>query len=107
MAKIEWTDHFLQRLDYYIENASIEYGKSTAKRWADEVAAIEQRLKKYPASYTPEGLLKGKELLYRRCHIMHRRFKLIYYYDEVEDTVHLVDIWDTRMDPLALIRRIK
>ena len=38
---------------------------------------------------------------------MNRRFKIIYYYDESEDTVHLVDIWDTRMNPKALIRRIK
>ena len=38
---------------------------------------------------------------------MNRRFKLIYYYDELEDIVHLVDIWDTRMNPKALIKRIK
>lgn len=107
MAKIEWTVNFMQQLNYYIENASIEYGKSTAMRWADEVAAIEQRLKIYPTSYTPESLLADKNLLYRRCHLMHRRFKLIYYFDDAEDMVHLVDIWDTRMDPKALIRRIK
>ena len=35
------------------------------------------------------------------------RFKIIYYYDELEDIIHLIDIWDTRMDPKALIRRIK
>ena len=39
--------------------------------------------------------------------MMHRRFKLIYYYDKVEDCVHIIDIWDTRMDPKVLIRRIK
>ena len=38
---------------------------------------------------------------------MKRRFKVIYYYDEKEDVVHLIDIWDTRMSPSALIRRIK
>lgn len=107
MAKIDWTDNFLQQLDNYIENACIEFGKLTAMKWADEIAAIEQRLKMYPTSYTPESLLKDKKVIYRRCHVMHRRFKLIYYYNEVEDTVHLVDIWDTRMNPKALIRRIK
>ena len=39
--------------------------------------------------------------------MMHRRFKLIYFYDEAEDIVHIMDIWDTRMDPKVLVRRIK
>lgn len=107
MAKIKWTEVFIQQLDYYIGNASIEFGRSTANRWAKEIAAIEQKLKVYPTSYTPESLLLGREAIYRRCHIMHRRFKIIYYYDKAEDTVHFVDIWDTRMNPKALIQRIK
>ena len=41
------------------------------------------------------------------CHIMNRRFKIIYFYDEVKDIVHIMDIWDTKMNPRALIRRIK
>jgi len=107
MAKIEWAPQFLQLLNDYIDNASIEFGRSTAKRWAEEVAAFEDRVKSYPSSYTPERLLKDKEIFYRRCQIMNRRFKIIYYYDEAEDIVHLVDIWDVKMNPKALIRRIK
>ena len=107
MAKIDWTDVFLQTLDDYIGHASIEYGKSTALRWADEIAAFEHRLESFPTSYSPEPLLQGKDLLYRRCHVMSRRFKIIYYYDEADDVVHLVDIWDTKMSPRALIKRIK
>lgn len=38
---------------------------------------------------------------------MNRRFKIIYFYDEAEDTVHIMDIWDTKMNPKALVRRIK
>ena len=107
MAKIDWTDKFLHQLNHYIDNASIEYGKSTARRWAEEVAAFEERLKVYPTSYSPERLLRDKETLYRSCHLMNRRFKVIYYYDESNDVVHLVDIWDTKMNPKALVRRIK
>ena len=29
------------------------------------------------------------------------------YYDEAADTVHVVDIWDVRMNPETLILRIK
>jgi len=38
---------------------------------------------------------------------MHRRFKLIYYYDELSDIVHIMDIWDTRMSPTTLTKSIK
>lgn len=107
MAKIVWTEKFHQQLDYYIGNASIEYGKTTALRWVDEIAAFEHRVSLFPTSYTPEELLRGKKNLYRRCHLMNNRFKLIFFYDEAEDTVHLVDIWDTRRNPKNLIKGFK
>ena len=107
MAKIIWRKRPLQLLDYYIGNALEEYGRSTALKWAEEIAIMEQRLTKYPSSYTPESLLLGKKRLFRGCHIMNRRFKIIYTYDEKKDIVHIMDIWDTKMNPKALIRRIK
>ena len=107
MAKVDWTEGFQQQLDSYIGNASIEFGKSTALRWAREIAAFEHRASLFPTSYTPEDLLRGKEKLYRSCQVMSRRFKLIFYYEEAEDTIYLVDVWDTRMNPKALIKRIK
>lgn len=107
MAKINWTERFQQELDSYIGHASMEFGKSTALKWAEEIATFEDRVKEWPTSYSPEGLLLGKKVFYRRCQVMNHRFKIIYYYDEAEDTVHLVDIWDTRMNPKALVRRFK
>ncbi|MDE5571544.1 MAG: type II toxin-antitoxin system RelE/ParE family toxin [Prevotella sp.] len=107
MAQIKWTPRFLQLLNYYIGNACVEFGQSTAMRWAEEIAVFEDRVKLYPASYALESLLLGKKKLYRGCHLMNRRFKIIYYYDETEDVIYLVDIWDTRMNPKTLIRRIK
>ena len=97
----------MQVLDYYIGSAGIEFGRSTAMKWAEEIATFEYRVKLHPTSYTPESLLADRAVVYRRCHVMKRRFKVIYYYDEKEDVVHLIDIWDTRMSPSALIRRIK
>lgn len=38
---------------------------------------------------------------------MNRRFKIIYYYNETEDTISNVDIWDTKMNPKTLVRRIR
>ena len=107
MAVIEWTDKAWQLYNEYLENARYEYGAKTARRWEKELLNIYDRLKLHPTSYTLESLLDGKRVLFRRCHIMNRRFKIIYYYDEAEDVVHLVDIWDTKMNPKTLMRRIK
>lgn len=107
MAKIEWTDDAKLTFKTYLRNAQLEFGTSTARKWQTERKSIEWRLERYPVSYPIEDLLRGRSLLYRLCHLMHRRFKLIYYYDEAEDTVHIVDIWDTRMNPQALIRILK
>ncbi|MBR6841757.1 MAG: hypothetical protein IKM77_05590 [Prevotella sp.] len=107
MAKIKWHDLASMMLDYHVGYASLEYGKSTAMRWKTEVAAIEDTVSRYPEAYPPEELLKDKPVLYRRRTLMNRRFKLIYYYDEAEDTVHFMDIWDSRMKPETLIKRIK
>ena len=38
---------------------------------------------------------------------MNRRFKIIYYYNETEDTVRVIDIWDTKMNPQTLVKRIR
>ena len=107
MAKIIWDEKAERALDEHVEYAYKEFGKTTAQRWLNERNAKEWRLEHYPESYPPEELLTGRKKLYRMCHLMNRRFKLIHYYEESEDTVHIVDIWDTRMCPKALIRRIK
>ena len=99
MAKIIWQERPLRLLENYIDNSCAEFGRSTAMRWATEVAAFEERVKLFPTSYSPESLLRDRSRLYRRCHIMNRRFKIIHYYDESEDTVHIIDIWDTKRNP--------
>lgn len=98
MAVIEWTDSAWQLYNDMLEYAKDEFGTKTGRRWEYELLAIYERLHHFPDSYPPEELLVGKTPLYRRCSMMNRRFKLVYYYDEQEDIVHIVDIWDTRMN---------
>ena len=107
MAKITWEDEPKLLLGQFIEYAALEYGKSTVLRWAKEVQSFENRVKSFPEAYPLEELLLGRSPLFRRRHLMNRRFKILYYYDEAEDVVHIVDIWDTKRNPSALIRRIK
>ena len=107
MAIIVWKPKTWQLYNDLLENARLRFGEKTARHWETEIVHFYERLKKFPSSYTPEPLLQGRDKLYRGCQIMSRRFKIIYYYDEAEDIAHIVDIWDTMMNPKALIHRIK
>ena len=104
MAKIDWSDEAISAFVAYVKNARLEFGETTAKRWIKERNNIEWRLERYPDSYPPEELLTGRQILYRRCSMMNRRFKLIYFYDESKDVVNVVDIWDVRRNPDSLTK---
>jgi Plasmid stabilisation system protein. len=106
MAKINWTKKADLLFDKYVFDAYLEYGQKTSQKWLKERIAFADRVAKHPESYTPESLLAERKRLYRSCHIM-RRFKIIYYYAPSSDTVHIVDIWDSRMNPETLKQRIK
>ena len=83
MAKIEWEDEAKLMFRQFVKNARVEFGESTSRRWLKERLDIEWRLERYPVSYPPEELLQKEDALFRRCHLMNHRFKLIYFYDEV------------------------
>lgn len=107
MATIIWEDTAKLQLAENIMYAMMEFGESTAKRWEVDVRAVEWRLERFPSSYPPEPFLHERQKLYRQCHVMHKRFKIIYHYDEANNVVRVMDIWDTRMSPETLIDRIK
>ncbi len=107
MAKIIWQKRANRVLDERLRYSSIEFGKTTVKRWANEIAHVEARISSMPTSFTPEPLLANKKHIYRYCHLMNRRFKLVYCYYPSSDIVRIADLWDTRMNPETLKRRIR
>lgn len=92
MAKVVWEEEAERVFEQYVENAYIEFGKSTASRWLEERVAKEWRLAHFPDSYPPEELLNGKKKFYRRCHLMNRRFKMLYYYEDLLLCWHIVPL---------------
>ena len=106
MAVVQWHEAAWRLFNEHVDHATYEFGKKTGNKWLDEMASIDSRLRQYPESYSPEPLLRGREILYRGCHIM-QRFKIIYYYDASTDIVHIVDLWDTRQNPQTLKWRIQ
>ena len=106
MAQIKWTLKADRLFGQFVFNAFLEFGRKTSMKWVQQRIAFVDRVKKHPESYTPEPLLADRKHLYRSCHIM-RRFKIVFYYSKSSDIVHIVDIWDSKMSPENLIKRIK
>jgi plasmid stabilization system protein ParE len=105
MATIKWNKKARRLFREHIIYARIEFGEETALRWYRQINKIEDRLRKHPESYTQEALIV-KNHVYRSAIIM-KRFKIVHFYIPSSDTVRIVDIWDMRMSPEKLRRRIK
>ena len=105
MAKVKWHKRAEKELYRYLVKGYLEFGETTANTFSAKVASLNADLAKYPETGFPEPLLKDRKRLYRARHIL-KRFKLIYYYSESSDTVHVADIWDTRREPSKLANRI-
>lgn len=105
MATIRWNKKARRLFREHIIYARTEFGEETALRWYRQLNIIEDRLRNYPESYTPEPLIV-KSHVYRSTSIM-QRFKIVHFYIPSSNTVRIVDIWDMRMNPLKLKRRIR
>lgn len=94
--------HWKEQLDYCVE----AFGRNTA---LESIQTVEEKIKricKYPESGTLEPLLKDEGMIYRYVHVQ-KRIKLIYRYDEQQQTIYIVDVWNTRMSPQNLLDRMQ
>ena len=91
MASIRLTLYFKKELKTVIDYGLVEFGKTTVKRFHNEYKDIKHRLMLHPLSSPREPLLKR----------FHRP------YDEANDLVIFVDLWDMRRNPRYLIRQFK
>lgn len=101
MAKIVVHELYEEKERQYIIDAYNNFGKKTARRWKEELDKIQKSLQKYPEAKSP--FLEAPKFTYllRGANFM-RNFKLVYYYVESSDEVHVVDIWDMRQNPKKL-----
>ena len=103
---VEWTKtaqlHWIEQADYCAET----FGGLTVSEFAKIAEEKIDRLCKFPTSGTLEPLLKDDGLDCRYV-LVQRRIKLIYRYDEELQTIYIMDVWNTQMDPQNLLDRMK
>ena len=103
---VEWFDeaqeHWIEQLEYCVQT----FGESIASELIKRADEKINRLCKFPTSGTIEPLLKDKGQVFRYVHIQ-KRIKLIYRYDEEQQTIYIMDVWNSKMDPQHLLERMK
>ena len=106
MATVIWTAFAQEVRREFYRSGVMTFGTLTANKTDRKIEEIVEFLSKYPETGFPEPLLNGAKYLFRARHI-NKRYKLIYRYEEANDTVYLEDIWDERRNPKNLAKRIK
>lgn len=106
MANIKLLDPFKDELRTTLRYSLDEFGITTVLRFNKELDNIKNRLSKHPLSSPREPLLKSFLRPYRSA-IIRKNWKIIYRYDEQNDRVILIDLWDMRKHPRTLVRQFK
>lgn len=104
--QVKWFEKAQQHWDEQLEYCAETFGMKTA---LDSIKTVDEKIEslcRFPESGTPEPLLRGERFMYRFFHIQ-KRIKLIYRYDEQQQIIYIVDVWNTRMSPEHLIKRMK
>lgn len=106
MANIKLLDPFKDELRAMLRYSLVEFGATTVMRFNKELDRIQKRLMSHPLSSPKEPFLKSFLRPYRSA-IIRENWKIIYRYDEQNDQVIFIDLWDMRKHPRTLLRQFK
>lgn len=106
MAHIKLLEPFKEELRDMVVYTLAEFGATSVKRFNKELDDIKHRLILHPLFSPREPLLKRFHRPYHSA-IIKENWKIIYRYDEANDLVIFVDLWDMRRSPRYLIRQFK
>ena len=106
MAHIKLLNPFKKELRDMLIYTLAEFGVTSVNRFNKELDDIKHCLMLHPLSSPREPLLKRFHRPYHSA-IIKENWKIIYRYDEANDLVIFVDLWDMRRSPRYLIRQFK
>ncbi len=100
--EVYWTDFSKKELknifDYYKENASLDVAKNLVIGITKEAA----KLKKQPQIGQEEELLEKDSRDFR--YLVYKSYKIIYLVNLEENRIEVFDVFDTRQNPIKIIR---
>jgi plasmid stabilization system protein ParE len=100
--KVKWTDFSKNELknifEYYKDKASV----AIARKLVTEIVNETLRLKLQPTIGQEEELLKNSDKEFR--YIVFKNYKIIYFVNSQLNTIEVVDVFDTRQNPIKIKR---
>ena len=93
--KLKWAPRAKQAHLAVLIYLKEEFGSASAVKFNNEIKEVIAQIKKFPKSGAPEDLLP-KGMNYRSV-LVGEYSKLVY--RELEEEIHIDDIWDTRREP--------
>ena len=100
---IIWHPEAMLSAAHTAEFIRVRDGEKACESFLNAVDAVLETLKRFPTSYPEERLFRKNPLQFRSVQIQHLN-KIIYRIED--DTIYIVDFWDTRMKPWTLISRV-
>jgi plasmid stabilization system protein ParE len=100
--KVKWTDFSKNELknifEYYKAKASVAIARKLVTGIVNETL----RLKLQPTIGQEEELLKNSDKEFR--YIVFKNYKIIYFVNSQLNTIEVVDVFDTRQNPIKIKR---
>lgn len=101
--EVIWRPEAEQQFDHIIDYLAVEAGKKTARRIAEKILKVVEKLALQPGMGQVEPILEGMSYSYRSF-VADKNYKIIYCIDK--NAVHIFAVWDCRQNPKTLKKRV-
>lgn len=102
-VKIRWTEFAVQQLKNIFDYFEKKAGKSIARKIVTDIVNSSIKLSKQPKIGQIEELLATRPQKFR--YLVHTNYKLIYWINEDMKFIEIVDVFDTRQNPIKMKRK--
>ena len=98
MAEVIWSKKANRKRIAFLTYGEKEFGRKAAIKVNERIESYTQALAGNPYMGIIAPLLHGRRKTYRSL-VVHKLVKLIYSVDEATNSIHIIDVWDTRREP--------
>lgn len=98
--EIKWTEFAIQQLQDILEYYKLRAGKTVAEKLVRGLVNSTLSLKSQPLIGQIEELLLDRNLEFR--YFLHNNYKLIYWVNVEQNQIEIIDVYDTRLDPIKI-----
>lgn len=99
---VYWTDFAKKELKNIFEYHKVKASVKIAKQITKEIVVKANELQSFPEIGVIEEFLQNRSQNFR--YIIITNYKIIYWVNELEKRIEIVDVFDTRQNPIKMTR---